>query len=184
VIARSSRNTIPWALESLARTQCPTGWRRVRLFRIRQLTDGSFDQESRRVSGTRNSALPCFRIHQIRCMRHPRISGQDKLSEFVSGSVSCHYCGSFNQESRRLSEMRSTALPAMPLRAEVFAQPLIDESSDIRISFPGVFSNCCGDLRLQVNGDVQFDIGTQKLPAFTPRKIVFLLHRGSSSCSG
>src|SRR5579863_2029410 len=105
------------------------------------------------------------------------------------------YCRSGTAESRRcgnvygrleIADCRKTRLPSLqfpaaPFRPEVLAEPLIDERSDVGVSFPGVLSNCLGNLRLQINRDVELNIGAEKLPALALRKVIFFLHGQVSS---
>src|SRR6266566_732528 len=62
------------------------------------------------------------------------------------------------------------------LRPDAFAEPLIYDLPHVCVSFPGVLSNCLRNLRVQVNGDIQFRVGTEESAAFTLRKVIFPLH--------
>jgi hypothetical protein len=85
----------------------------------------------------------------------------------------------------RQSQFGNGKLPRLCLGSlpvpKVFAQPLIDEGSDAGVSLPGVLSNGVGYLRLQINGNIQFGIRAEKLPALTLGKIILFLHDWVSS---
>lgn len=66
---------------------------------------------------------------------------------------------------------------ALPVyQPDVSVKPLVDERRNARVPFPGVFSNCLGNLWLQINRQVQFGVRAEELPSFAFREVILFFH--------
>ena len=91
------------------------------------------------------------------------------VTTHYSLSLHCLYNPDFGvgtaSTSRRTISSRPK-LARLALAVNIFAKPRVDDCSHAGFGLSGAPSHYVGDVRLQVNGDIEFRVRSIKLPSF------------------